>query len=565
MPNLIGLESLLVSVALLISLTFPECGSKTLAKIERALGKLARMRKTGVLVCGLVALVLRAAILPVLPIPVPFIQDEFSHLLLADTLMHGRLANPPHPMWIHFETFHVIFHPTYASMYPPLQGIVLAIGRVIGGHPFVGVWLSAGLMCAVICWMLQGWLPAGWALLGGCLIALRLGAFSYWDNSYWGGAMAATGGALVMGALPRIVRKHRVGDALLMGLGLGVLANTRPYEGFILSLPVAGAMLAWMVGAKRPPTGILARQVLLPLLCSVAVLGAVTGFYFWRVTGSPFLMPNQVNRSQYAVARYFYWQQPNPVPLYRHQVLSDFYLKAELPRYLDARSTPGFLRETGLKILEIWVFYIGPALSIPLFVVPLVVRDHRIRWLIVAGAITFAGLALVVFFFAHYAAPITGLIIAVILQGMRHQRAWQWHDRPIGQFLVRATVVICLLMVVIQVATLVRNPATSGKSQPAMRRADVLSTLSLMPGRQLAIVRYNPNHAVLAPDWVDNDADIDGSKVVWARDMGPEQNQELLWYFGNRRVWLVEPDEIPPRVSPYVQPVLASQHAKAAK
>jgi hypothetical protein len=81
-------------------------------------------------------------------------------------------------------------------------------------------------------------------------------------------------------------------------------------------------------------------------------------------------------------------------------------------------------------------------------------------------------------------------------------------------------------------------------------RARVLAQLRAEPGRHLAIVRYRPDHEILE-EWVYNQADIDGSKVVWARDMGAAKNQELIDYYKDRKVWLVEPDEKPLRVTPY--------------
>src|SRR5207249_6256217 len=127
-----------------------------------------------------------------------------------------------------------------------------------------GVWLSVGLMCTAITWMLQRWIEPEWALLGGILALLRYDLFSYWANSYWGGAVAATGGALVLGSLPRIKASLRLRDALIMGLGLAILANARPYEGVVFSLPVAAALIAW-VGVKKPSLDVTLRRVFVPL------------------------------------------------------------------------------------------------------------------------------------------------------------------------------------------------------------------------------------------------------------------------------------------------------------
>jgi hypothetical protein len=74
--------------------------------------------------------------------------------------------------------------------------------------------------------------------------------------------------------------------------------------------------------------------------------------------------------------------------------------------------------------------------------------------------------------------------------------------------------------------------------------------LAKMGGRHLAIVKpkSDPNNLF---QWIYNDADIDASRVVWARDLGADANQALLKYFAGRQVWLVDPNTEPASMVPY--------------
>jgi len=563
---LIWIELGLVLLSIPLALFSPYFGSSWFCIAEHNFAALARHRRLSILVVGLVALAARAAVLPVLPIPQPQINDEFSHLLLADTLAHGRLANPTPPMWIHFETFHVIMHPTYASMYPPAQGALLAAGELLAHLPFLGVWLSTSALCAMICWMLQAWMPPTWALIGGLIAVVRIGVFSYWANSYWGGAASALGGALLLGTLPRIVARLRSRDALLLGLGLTILANSRPYEGLVISLPVAAALVSWICNKKGPELRLAIRRVIAPLALALMVAAACTAYYFWRVTGNPFRMPQQVDRDTYGIAPYFLWQSPHPAPQYHYEVLRNFYTRNELNFYRETQTFTGLAAVWIVRILHTWFFYLGPALTFPLLMA-LAMARYGIRWgtlhwqtkfIFIASMVSIAGLGSEVFFFPHYAAPMTGLLYIVVLAALRRLHAWRWNNKPTGMFLARAVPAICLLLLVLRAgAAPLHIPLTpdwpptwyNGLSANT-DRARVQAELDGSEGKHLVIVRYRPD-SKLQYDWVYNKALIDKAKTIWARDMGASQNQELIEYFKDRHVWLIEPDENPPRLVPY--------------
>src|SRR5260370_7191728 len=176
---------------------------KWLSRAERAFTRLASHKAQAIVLVGALPLIVRIALLPALGVPGPLVADEFGYLLLADTFASGRLANPTHPFWKHFETVYVFHQPTYTSIYPIAPALLLTIPKLIGAHPLYGVWFGAGLMCALVCRMLQGCLPPKRTLLAGLLAVLRFSLTSSWMNTYWGGGTAALGGVIVFEALAR--------------------------------------------------------------------------------------------------------------------------------------------------------------------------------------------------------------------------------------------------------------------------------------------------------------------------------------------------------------------------
>jgi hypothetical protein len=537
-----------------IAVYWPQIASTLFGRIERVLSHIARRKRLAIAIPGLTLLLLRLAMLPLLPIPLPFVPDDFSFLLAADTFASGRLTNPSPAMWIHFETIHVTMNPTYMSMYFPAQGLLLAFGKVFLGHPWFGVLLSGAMMCSVICWMLQAWLPSSWAFLGAMLAVLRLGLFSYWMNTYTGGGLiAATGGALVLGALPRYMRSVRQRDAMLLALGVVLLLTSRPYEGMLLCVPVGVVLIRWAFSRSgRPSHSCLVRSAAFPLALVLAA-GSWVAYYDYRAFGNPLTLPYTVDRATYAVAPYYVWQPPRLEPQYRHAVLREFYAHQEVKPYRDIHSVSGFVPHTIGKALRAVLFFAGFALLLPLIMVRRVFFDRRMRFFILCICVLMAGMLIEIYLLPHYLAPFTAVFYAIGLQCLRHLRVWRPKGRPLGIALVRVCVVLCVGMAAIRLYAKPLNigiaewPASSwsqmwyGPDHYGSERAAIQDRLTSLPGKQLVIVRYSPSHHPL-DEWVYNSPDIDSSKVIWAREMDEASNDELIHYYRDRNAWLVQPD-----------------------
>lgn len=403
--RIVPLELGLLAVVFALALTWQAKAHALLARLEQRTRSLAERPAASLALVFVFAIALRVALLPVAPVPTPQVNDEFSYLLAADTFAHGRLANPTHPHWIHFESIHISHQPTYASMYPPGQGLILAAGQV-AGHPWLGVLASIGVMCAAFTWMLRGWTTPLAAQLGGVLAAVRLGTYGYWANSYYGGAHAAIAGALVLGALPRIRREARARDAAALAVGVGLFLNSRPFEGAIVAGATALTLLVWMGRGQLPMAGLLRRGAA-PAGALFLVILAATAYYNWRVFGGPLTLPYTVNRATYAVAPTFITQPLREVPRYNHEELRRFYAEWEPMSYRYLHTVWGFRHALFDRYRQIAGFYFGPALLLPILLYPAVLFSRRLLPVTLTSAALCGAMTLTVWLLPHYVAAVS--------------------------------------------------------------------------------------------------------------------------------------------------------------
>jgi len=531
---------LLASAFALPAIFIPRSSERFFGLIEKFFARFAAHKFLAVVGLFLLVIALRLALLSLLPVPNPGIHDEFSYLRLGDTFAHGRLANPPHPLWRSFETFHVLWFPAYASKYPPAQGLVLAFGQLLG-DPWIGVLLGAAAMAAAFVWALQAWIPARWALLAGVLAALRLCVASYWMNSYWGGAVAAVGGALVLGAFGRMKRRPSFALGIFLGLGVAILFNSRPYESVFFCVPVAIAVFLWLRGEFKQvaPRRAALRLVLLPAGVILLLTGCLMARYNWRVTGDAFLPPYAYDAGLHDRAAMFLWQAPKPPIHYDNAELENFYNQYERLAY--DRSWTSFKSVFRDKWEHCSPAFLWPACWLLVPGIFFLYRDARFRLLLLTLLAVLFGYALVVWPGPHYIAPSAAIIFAVLAQSIRHLRTVRIFGRPVGAALSRALLLALAFDVSLLVAQRLGDPQGWG-GWGLSDRADLLHDLESKPGKHVVLVRYGPEHSV-HEEWVFNTADIDGSKVIWARDLPGELNDQLLRYYPDRTIWLATPDD----------------------
>jgi hypothetical protein len=480
----------------------------------------------------------RIALLPIEPFTAPNIHDEFSYLLASDTFAHGRLTNPTPPLWHHFEAFYVLLQPTFQSKYGAAQPLFMALGQRLTGTPRAGILLSMGLAAASLCWMLQAYLPAEWALLGGLLAVVRISWFSYFGNGYWGGSVAILGGCLLLGATARMARKARARDGVLMALGLLLLANSRPFEGALISLPIC-LYTFWVLVRERTRVG-----VWVPGMAVLLAGAACTGYYCHRVTGH-FTFPWTTYWQQWSICPPFLFGKPNDSVHYQFADQLIYNRDYETLPYVGAKTRIGFFAEMAVKAIYQWLFFVFPALSIALIGLVPTLRARKFRVLTYTLAFACCGFITETWLQAHYVAVASGIVYLILLNGLRWMRVSARHH-VVWLKLLRGTLasVVCMFLVRLLVVpgnTFPPDWASQTADIPGFQ--DITRIMEAKPGKQLVIVRYHRDH-FWGYSWINNGYDIPTEHVIWARDTEPlESNVPLVCAFADRKVWLLVPPE----------------------
>jgi hypothetical protein len=516
------LETVLFLVGILVLVLWPN-GSSRLA--DKLLAKLAVPAKSAgrvILTVGLVAGLGNAITTLIQGPPIPVVSDEWSYLLATETFASGRITNPPSP---HRSLVgeNTLGTPTYQSKYPPAQGSILALGQRLGGHPVVGLWLSAALLAAAVTWCLQAWVGPQWAFLGGLLIALRLGIGSYWNQSYWGGSIAAIGGALVYGAVRRltVVDKPRLRDALLLGLGLLVLANSRPFEGMLVSLPAAWMLVRWFFGLPAAQKRVAVAKVVLPISGILVVTVMGVGYYNWRVTGDPLKMPHLHYKEIYERPSEFVWAR-HPGTMSQHVAVERNEAGEETAWWRLG------LRNGWHRIWLVLFLVLSPALAVPLLFGLWALRDRTLVPLLVACVLVLLGHFASDQFYPHYSAPLTAPIWTLAMVVLIKAHDWRWRQQPVGAGLGLVALGLILVSFLVQIPAF-RPDADA----PIRRRLDYQQELAERPGRHLVLGQRNVIYNY-------NPADIRGADVLWAADMGTDENRRLIELFPDYEVWWLE-------------------------
>ncbi|MEZ4749299.1 MAG: hypothetical protein R3B54_01345 [Bdellovibrionota bacterium] len=462
--------------------------------------------------------------------PEPRIHDEYSYLLAADTFSRGRLTNPSPSLVTPFESFHIFLKPTYMSKYPPAQGVVLAVGSLLGA-PIVGAWLAAALAVGLLFWSLLPLLGSRWAFRAGAIAAVHPLLLS-WGQNFWGGSAALGGAALVFGSLQRARFRSERRWPLLFAVGLGILANSRPYEGLLLSVPLFVWFLFDVVKQKQSLRAFFFNFVL-PVGIVLAVVFSWMAYYNYRVTGDWKKLPYMLHAEQYNAVPQFVWMAPIAPKHYDRKDLERLHSGYERWEFESQQTIATFARWKAGKFSVLFQELLQPRILLIGLLVSAIGLWQNLN-LVLVGGIFMLGMLPVTYFNLHYFAPLVVVGLALIGLGIKN-----FAERE-GRLQVARDIFVSLSLVWLLGPGLVLQGYSYFQSQ---KHSDpryfswikLEAPLRAAAGKHVLLMPCEVNNCAV----VHNEADLDEAKIIRARDLGAEENQRLFDRYPDRSRWLL--------------------------
>ena len=410
---------------------------------------------------------------------------------------------------------------------------MLAIGQSLGGHPIIGSILSIGFSMAALAWMLTGWLPKKYNGLIVLFVVCHPALHWAWGQSYWGGALAMAGSSLMLGALVRLTKDFQIKYAIIAAMGTVLLANSRPFEGAVLTAVVGLALLTKLITKPQWKAGPFLARVILPGFIVLGFGAAWTMTYNHAVTGDALKMPYMIHEKTYGWTPFFLWQSPGEKPFHRHPDMEVGYVKDKEAVEAAFESTRDVVSIKTAATVRVLFFFCGGSLVIAFLSLPWLLKRQKYQLaLAMAIPVFFAGMA-TPWEWPHYCAPAAPLVFLILLASWIE--IWK-----LTRAAPKARVLVLIGIVAAQIywTTAVVNKQNSKKERVyASKRAELTRQLEESPGRDLVVIRYPvPSKG----QWVYNTANIDSSEIVWAREISDQGRQELIKHFNDRKIWLLD-------------------------
>lgn len=461
----------------------------------------------------------------------PKYHDNQSYAIQAQIIASGRLWLPAHAHSEFFDTFHVLVEPVYASMYFPGAAMVFAIG-VLLGLPF---WVTAVVIAAGCTAMLYRVIAEIVDNFAGLLAALWLVSliwFRHLSTMLMSHSVLLLLGLTMFWAYLRWRRERRVRWCLVIGLVSGLAAVTRPADALCYAIPIGIAILLDLGRrhfAEHFRAGVMIVAGAVPFLLIQVIFNL-------GVSGKPFESPYRVylDRDAPQLSFGFHEFDPSIAPksqLPQKQIYHDAY-NADLIR----THRPGNLFQTWLNLstgrLRLILESTTPSLLLgPFLLLGFLTLTTRPR---VALFMILPLYCLLYLFYAallrHYTPAIAPATILIGVLGI-HEWETIWPRARAAMATLAAVMTVGLCIIVLPEV----NPHMADDPFPYPEMVDARENIPKNVERPaLVFVKFTPlegQNVHSEPVYNFDAARIDDNPIIYAHDLGPAKNGELLRYY----------------------------------